>query len=268
MGRNSVSDATSLNNIGEGNLTAWICAGLQHKTYHNKIILLKGEAHFSPPYRGRGTLRHVMMKLKHIIPIILVVAIVLCLSGCKEKTDLDPYVKPDITENNNGINPTDPTQPDQTVEETTATVEDTAENPPVPGETVGEWPNPEDALASKKDLFHTSSEWVADGSLTDGIYTETASLRDGGKVELMFYYEFFQQATLILTTNSYDERVAQTKSFVKSYLDRDLTEYEVFAIKSALQNVDSTDDIVTISGIKGLGAYVTKNDTGVQVICS
>ena len=90
MGRNSVSDATSLNNIGEGNLTAWICAGLQHKTYHNKIILLKGEAHFSPPYRGRGILRNIMMK-RTIFSVILIILII-CALGIMGYAGYNAYI--------------------------------------------------------------------------------------------------------------------------------------------------------------------------------
>lgn len=207
------------------------------------------------------------MRLKTIIAILLVAAILVCFAGCKEKPELEPYIKP-TTSNVGDTQQTGPIVSEQPNDETIVSTDtDPVEESTDPTATDNEWPDPEKELANKKALFNVLSDWTANGVLTDAIYTETASLQDGGTVEIMFYYGFYQQTTFTTVQSNSDENAAQAESFLESYLERELTDYEVFVMKTALENVNTTNDIVNIYGIEGLSAYAIKTDSSIQIIC-
>lgn len=213
------------------------------------------------------------MKIKQIISIVWVIALIFSFSGCKETPKLDPYIKTEpasiSASSDNKQESVEPASVIDTAVETESIIESTIETTAEPTSTQPEeWPDPEIELAKKKALFEVSSDWTTSGVLTEEIYTETASLKDGGSVEIMFYYGFYQQTTLILSSNEESERIAQAKSFLKAYLGRDITDYEVFVLQTAIQDASISNDIVNISGIQGLSAYAIHYNSFIQIICN
>lgn len=197
------------------------------------------------------------MQTKQLLPIILAILLLLAFAGCAKEQELDPYIKTEPTENIGDV-------------ETTSNQDilEAGTNPAETTEPVDEWPDPQEILDAKKALFNVSSEWTSDGVLTEGIYRETADLTDGGQVEVMLYYGFFQQVTLTVLKNTQENNAASVVSFFRSYLNRELSEYEVFVVTNALQEALGTDDIYSIQDIEGAGAYAFANENSIQFVVS